>query len=226
METEIFAYPGEGKWLEFWLMFIINFLLMFIFFFNRSLYILPYATRRLFIFFPLQHLLLLVHLLSVSQKRKFNSLCCIHGLGCLHWVVSVPIEVLSVHFSCSFALCRWLLLDRLLCYYIHYIIYYTYYIIRNTVILLPWLGQQVLCFQLLTVALNVEFLLSLNFCSAFEWDLGPEHTGHFVQPHVAAHCGGDIYLFIFKLWRAHCSLWLKCATGCGSSPPQTERLHT
>ena len=25
------------------------------------------------------------------------------------------------------------------------------------------------------------------------WVLGPEHTGHFVQPHVAAHCGGDIY---------------------------------
>ena len=23
--------------------------------------------------------------------------------------------------------------------------------------------------------------------------LGPEHTGHFVQPHVVAHCGGDIY---------------------------------
>ena len=23
--------------------------------------------------------------------------------------------------------------------------------------------------------------------------LGPEHTGHFVRPHVAAHCGGDIY---------------------------------
>ena len=23
--------------------------------------------------------------------------------------------------------------------------------------------------------------------------LGPEHTGHFVGPHVAAHCGGDIY---------------------------------
>ena len=23
--------------------------------------------------------------------------------------------------------------------------------------------------------------------------LGPEHTGHFVQPHVATHCGGDIY---------------------------------
>ena len=22
--------------------------------------------------------------------------------------------------------------------------------------------------------------------------LGPEHTGHFVEPHVAAHCGGDI----------------------------------
>ena len=26
-----------------------------------------------------------------------------------------------------------------------------------------------------------------------ELPLGPEHTGHFVQPHVAAHCGGDIY---------------------------------
>ena len=25
------------------------------------------------------------------------------------------------------------------------------------------------------------------------YDLGPEHTGHFVQPHVAAHCSGDIY---------------------------------
>ena len=24
-------------------------------------------------------------------------------------------------------------------------------------------------------------------------EIGPEHTGHFVQPHVAAHCGGDIY---------------------------------
>ena len=24
-------------------------------------------------------------------------------------------------------------------------------------------------------------------------ELGPEHTGHFVQPHVAALCGGDIY---------------------------------
>ena len=23
--------------------------------------------------------------------------------------------------------------------------------------------------------------------------LGPEHTGHIVQPHMAAHCGGDIY---------------------------------
>ena len=25
---------------------------------------------------------------------------------------------------------------------------------------------------------------------SFYTDLGPEHTGHFVQPHVAAHCGG------------------------------------
>ena len=23
--------------------------------------------------------------------------------------------------------------------------------------------------------------------------LGPKHTGHFVQPHLAEHCGGDIY---------------------------------
>ena len=28
---------------------------------------------------------------------------------------------------------------------------------------------------------------------SFSSILGPEHTGHFVQPHVAAHCGGDIY---------------------------------
>ena len=31
---------------------------------------------------------------------------------------------------------------------------------------------------------------SVQQCNAL---LGPEHTGHFVQPHVAAHCGGDIY---------------------------------
>ena len=41
---------------------------------------------------------------------------------------------------------------------------------------------------------------------------GPEHTGHFVQPQVAAFCGGDIYSrrkpLFFRLWRAHCSLWL------------------
>ena len=29
--------------------------------------------------------------------------------------------------------------------------------------------------------------------SSFLKHLGPEHTGHFGQPHVAAHCGGDIY---------------------------------
>ena len=33
------------------------------------------------------------------------------------------------------------------------------------------------------------FFLSFNSLK----HLGPEHTGHFVQPHVAAHCGGDIY---------------------------------
>ena len=34
--------------------------------------------------------------------------------------------------------------------------------------------------------------------------LGPEHTGHFVQPHVAAHCGGPEHT------RASCGghLWL------------------
>ena len=53
-------------------------------------------------------------------------------------------------------------------------------------------------------------------------------------PLCSTTCGRALwrgYLFpeetiIFKLWRAHFSLWLKCATGCGSSPPQTERLHT
>ena len=30
----------------------------------------------------------------------------------------------------------------------------------------------------------------LNLISGTVILLGPEHTGHFVQPHVAAHCGG------------------------------------
>ena len=34
--------------------------------------------------------------------------------------------------------------------------------------------------------LSLLLAMSVNF-------LGPEHTGHFVQPHVAALCGGDIY---------------------------------
>ena len=35
----------------------------------------------------------------------------------------------------------------------------------------------------------------LGRCAGGDWRslLGPEHTGHFVQPHVAAHCGRDIY---------------------------------
>ena len=33
----------------------------------------------------------------------------------------------------------------------------------------------------------------LSHCMPRQWPKGPEHTGHFVQPHVAAHCGGDIY---------------------------------
>ena len=46
--------------------------------------------------------------------------------------------------------------------------------------------------------------------------LGPEHTGHFVQPHVAAHCGGDIYSRrkpLFSSFGEHTAV-------CGSSVPQ------
>ena len=37
------------------------------------------------------------------------------------------------------------------------------------------------------------FLSYFHFQLDFNFHLGPEHTGHFVQSHVAAHCGGDIY---------------------------------
>ena len=46
--------------------------------------------------------------------------------------------------------------------------------------------------------------------------LGPEHTGHFVQPHVAAHCGGDIYSrrkSLFSSFGEHTAV-------CGSSVRQ------
>ena len=46
--------------------------------------------------------------------------------------------------------------------------------------------------------------------------LGPEHTGHFVQPHVAAHCGGDIYSCrkpLFSSFGEHTAV-------CGSSVRQ------
>ena len=36
---------------------------------------------------------------------------------------------------------------------------------------------------------NVDRGLLATCCQPY----GPEHTGHFVQPQVAAHCGGDIY---------------------------------
>ena len=52
-------------------------------------------------------------------------------------------------------------------------------------------------------------------CS-YNFDLGPEHTGHFVQPHVAAHCGGDIYSRrkpLFSSFGEHTAV-------CGSSVPQ------
>ena len=43
---------------------------------------------------------------------------------------------------------------------------------------------------------HTSHILRLQLPSANSWQsreqaqLGPEHTGHFVQPHVAAHCGG------------------------------------
>ena len=46
--------------------------------------------------------------------------------------------------------------------------------------------------------------------------LGPEHTGHFVQPHVAAHCGGDVYSrrkSLFSSFGEHTAV-------CGSSVRQ------
>ena len=46
--------------------------------------------------------------------------------------------------------------------------------------------------------------------------LGPEHTGHFVQPHVAAFCGGDIYSGrkpLFSSFGEHTAV-------CGPSVPQ------
>ena len=50
------------------------------------------------------------------------------------------------------------------------------------------------------------------------WVRIPTHNHFPLQSHPALTTEGSL--------RAHCSLWLKCATGCGSSPPQTERLHT
>ena len=54
------------------------------------------------------------------------------------------------------------------------------------------------CFQLFVLSccftlsnwLPMLWLALVLWCS---WHTGPEHTGHFVQPHVAALCGGDIY---------------------------------
>ena len=45
-------------------------------------------------------------------------------------------------------------------------------------------------------SMDTSPFLSFTFFRPFPYSiraLGPEHTGHFVQPHVAAHCGGDIY---------------------------------
>ena len=46
--------------------------------------------------------------------------------------------------------------------------------------------------------------------------IGPEHTGYFVQPHVAAHCGRDIYFRrkpLFSSFGEHTAV-------CGSSVRQ------
>ena len=40
---------------------------------------------------------------------------------------------------------------------------------------------------------KVQYSTRIKLIQGEESLLGPEHTGHFVQPHVAAHCGGDIY---------------------------------
>ena len=49
----------------------------------------------------------------------------------------------------------------------------------------------------MVVRIRCPVKLELTFrrqkCNMRRLHLGPEHTGHFVQPHVAAHCGGDIY---------------------------------
>ena len=63
--------------------------------------------------------------------------------------------------------------------------------------------------------------------------LGPEHTDHFVQPHVAAHCGGPehtratcgaTYKIIDRKWHAATKtlcLWRGRATACRTLEPQT-----
>ena len=59
------------------------------------------------------------------------------------------------------------------------------------------------------------------------WAIGPEHTGHFIQPQVAAHCdgpehtratcGGDMYVMyanaLSVAGTSH-SLWHTWATNC------------
>ena len=43
------------------------------------------------------------------------------------------------------------------------------------------------------INLVFTFIIKIRFpkeVSIATPSIGPEHTGHFVQPHVAAHCGG------------------------------------
>ena len=56
--------------------------------------------------------------------------------------------------------------------------------------------------------------------------LGPEHTGHFVQPHVAAHCGGPEHTgrhvaATCMLCMQTLCLWRGRATACRTLEPQT-----
>ena len=45
-----------------------------------------------------------------------------------------------------------------------------------------WIKPQTACYE--------QRMRELEAAAGNAIPLGPEHTGHFVQPHVAAHCGG------------------------------------
>ena len=66
---------------------------------------------------------------------------------------------------------------------------------------------------------HAKYSLTLTVCHAMQRRstiLGPKHTGHFVEPHVAAHCGGDIYSRMKPLF----SSFGEHTAVCGSSVRQ------